>query len=311
VGEGEIGRRSKTPARPDPFASPPPDRRRTRYDEEIAERRNEDGPTRGEVVGALAAALGFLVVLGGLAVVYAMQGPTPAMRMVAAGNAPASVVQPPPNLPGVQVKDNELLKGWGEVTDADGDCQVKRNQDKVTIAIPGRLHDLSGTRKNAPRVLQEVEGDFTIQVKVTGDFDPGRTPAVGAAVAFHGAGLLIWESESNYVRLERNLWYTPAGQAVQFPPLLEYWQNNRAAFNLRATPNPFFQGRSTHLKLERHGQQIQAFVGHDGATWLAVTPIATTLARKVKVGIAAVNTSHKAFTVEFEGVRVTAGTGKK
>ncbi len=212
-----------------------------------------------------------------------------------------------------QVKDGRALVGWGAIVDPDGDCQIKGDKKKVTITVPGTPHDLSGNfiNKNAPRVLQEIEGDFTVQVKVTGDFDPGNKPAVEGTIAFNGAGLLIWKNENNYLRLERNLWYTPDGIEAQFPPLLEYWKDNDPAFFMPGATKQFFEGRSTHLRLKRRGAKVTAFVSHDGKTWLDGKTLDTDFPKKVKVGIDAINTSSRPFTVHFEELRVTLGDSKR
>src|SRR5262249_23997151 len=67
-----------------------------------------------------------------------------------------------------------VIEGWGSVVDPDGDCTVKGEQGKLTMTVPNKLHNLNpAIASNAPRVLQEVAGDFTAFVKVTGEFKPG------------------------------------------------------------------------------------------------------------------------------------------
>jgi Zn-dependent protease with chaperone function len=366
LGDDEIVRGSKTKDDNDPFASKPLGR--SRSDDEIAERTVNDGPGAEQLVGAFAAALIFLVLLGTLTFVFWTRGPAPAPQAASApatqvsGKAPPPPVrqprrqagpvnrpvrkpaEPPPAKPNrppvednppapvrepagqppakpnpppvvaggadVRGKDCESLPAWGQVIDPDGDCRIQKDGDKVTMTVPGRPHDLSARRKNAPRILREMEGDFTVRVKVTGEFDPGTDPAAAGTVSFHGAGLLVWDNADNFLRLERNQWYTPQGQAMQYPPLLEYWKDNRAAFHLDPTQEPYFKGRSTHLKLERRGRVIQAFVSHDGVRWLPVRTLATAFPGNVRVGVAAVNTSRRPFTVEFEDFVVRAGTGR-
>ena len=68
----------------------------------------------------------------------------------------------PVKKPDVPVKKKESPGGWGEATDPEGDCQMKQTKDKVIITVPGSAHDLSGTKKNAPRMLQE-SADFLVR----------------------------------------------------------------------------------------------------------------------------------------------------
>ena len=74
-----------------------------------------------------------------------------------------------------QQAGDRKLEGWGKVVDPDGDCKFDAARGSLSIAIPGTHHNLNpAVRQNAPRVLQEVEGDFTVQVRVSGDFEPGQ-----------------------------------------------------------------------------------------------------------------------------------------
>src|SRR5437773_544626 len=94
----------------------------------------------------------------------------------------------------------QTIEGWGAVTDPAGDCTVKHDKQKLTVKVLGGTHDLNqdiGGMK-APRVLQAVEGDFTAQVKVTGEFEPGEKSAARNTRPFNSAGLLLWHDEKNY-----------------------------------------------------------------------------------------------------------------
>src|SRR5438309_1058286 len=72
-------------------------------------------------------------------------------------------------------KKPKEIKGWGKVTDPDGDCTFKEDKGKLTITVPAGFHGLHPKRAmNAPRVLREVEGDFTATVKVTCALKPGK-----------------------------------------------------------------------------------------------------------------------------------------
>src|SRR5258707_763187 len=66
------------------------------------------------------------------------------------------------------------IKGWGDVIDPDKDCQVRLDDGKVIVKVPGSAHDFAGElqRWNAPRVLSEVKGDFILDVQVSGEFKP-------------------------------------------------------------------------------------------------------------------------------------------
>ena len=200
------------------------------------------------------------------------------------------------------------IKGWGDVIDTAGDCSVKGDERWLTIEVPGGTHDLNpslgGT--DAPRVLKEVEGDFVVQVKVTGDFKPGEESASPDTSPFNGAGLLIWQNSRNFIRLERNAWWVrDAGAYACYPPLFEYHKDGQLQdTNPDGARDDFFKGRSTWLKLERREGKLSASYSHDGKEWTEVKQIDVELPRKVQVGVAAVNTSKKPLVVVFEELSV-------
>ena len=203
------------------------------------------------------------------------------------------------------------IPGWGEVTDPDGDCVVKADGGIITITVPGTVHTLSNfdTKKSAPRVMREVVGDFTVQVKVTGQFDPGGEAAEGVAArgrsSYNGAGILLWDSGNNYIRLERNAWVLDGGRRHSYSPLFEYWKDNKNTTPSAGRQKSFFKGECTYLRMTRHGDNIRAAVSNDGVEWIETDSITTQFPNKVKVGVAALNSSKKPFTVEFSEFKLT------
>jgi regulation of enolase protein 1 (concanavalin A-like superfamily) len=202
---------------------------------------------------------------------------------------------------------------WGKVTDPDGDCRVKAEKGKLTITVPAKTHDLNplnGT--NAPRVLRQVQGDFTATVKVTGDFKPGNVSTNPNGAPFNGAGLLLWQDANNFLRLERNNWWHPnLNKYICYPPLIEYYKDgNYQSTNPEATAETFFKGNITFLRLERKGNKVTASYSHDGKQWTAVKEISVTLPQTLHVGVSAVNTANQPFTVVFEEFQVTGAGGR-
>lgn len=192
------------------------------------------------------------------------------------------------------------IEGWGQLTDPDGDCVIEATKSRLTIKVPGTRHNLAGVTggTNAPRVLRPVDGNFTAEVIVSGDFKPTD---IGG---FNGAGLLLWGDEQNYVRLERNVWLGQLGEPWNLAPLFEYWKNGKRVDPELGISTPFFKGRSTHLRLIRRDNQLECAVSHDGLDWIPGKIIPIDFPRKLQLGIAAVNTSRDPFTVDFQALEV-------
>jgi regulation of enolase protein 1 (concanavalin A-like superfamily) len=206
-------------------------------------------------------------------------------------------------------KKPQIIKGWGKVSDLDGDCTIKSEKGKVSITVPDKNHNLNPRAgMNAPRILQEIEGDFTVQVQVSGDFKPTDRSTLEGGRSFNGAGLLLWQDEKNYLRLERNSYRIPEQNlSVCYPPLLELYSDGQY---MDTNPDPeldtFFKGRSTYLRLERQGDKVRASLSEDGKKWSFVKELHVDFPKKLRVGVAAINTSAEPFKVEFDELKITS-----
>ena len=160
---------------------------------------------------------------------------------------------------------------WGKVTDPDGDCKLTFEGGKLDCSIPGKDHALSIEvhRMSAPRVLQEVTGDFTVQVKVSGDYPQKVTSAVPDFAPWQGAGLLLWWDEANYVRFERAQLLLQ-GRSFDYAGF-EVRKDSQVLEYANADSHPV-EGKFTYLKLERHGDKVTGSFSADGTDWTPLLP---------------------------------------
>lgn len=207
---------------------------------------------------------------------------------------------------GVMSADDKTFlesRGWGKPVDPDNDCTMTEEKGTLTITVPGSLHDLfpgqrdPKKRNNAPRVLQAVKGDFTATVKVTADWKPGA-PLPGANThPYNGAGLLVWDSDTQFIRFERNVWVGKDGAWSYTTPL--QYTDGRQVNTAKQTKDEFFKGRSTWMKVERLGAKFVFSISHDGDKWQETATLTAKLPETVRVGVEAVNSSSGAFAVQF------------
>ena len=196
-----------------------------------------------------------------------------------------------------QEKKGATLERWGQVLDPDGDCKVRMDGGRVTIEVPPKLHDLSAEMGtvNAPRVLREVEGDFIAEVTVAGAVTPGGRPTRPRSLPFHGAGLLLWQDEKNFIRLERAA-ILRDGRPM---PYANFEQRKGGAL---ADGGPkALEDKPLHLRLERRGSRVIGSVSFDGVRWTALKELTADLPKAVKVGVAALNSAGTPFRAELEG----------
>jgi hypothetical protein len=167
--------------------------------------------------------------------------------------------------------DGNSISNWGVVIDPAGDCNIQTEGEKLVITIPGgSVHTLSDfeSTKRAPRVLQVVAGDFDVQVKVVSDFEPGTEAAEGVRErgrnSFNGAGLLVWDDENNFIRVERNIWVSSSGESFGYVPLLEHWRHNRIAFGSGGKRDNSGNSECTFLRMRRQGNRFDVAVSSNG-----------------------------------------------
>ncbi|REJ64615.1 MAG: DUF1349 domain-containing protein [Planctomycetota bacterium] len=200
-------------------------------------------------------------------------------------------------------KDGEQIRGWGRVIDPDDDCRVEAADGKLTITVPQTRQDIwygaseEKERFGAPRVMQTISGDFVITVKVSADWTAG----LGADKAgYNGAGLLIWDSPKQYLRLERNRYVNPkySPRPLSFNAPLYDLNEHRTYFN--ATFDDFFEGPSSYLRMIRRGQKIVTLTSPDGKTWISMGTLDTEFPDVVQVGVDVVSSTEVPLEVTFE-----------
>lgn len=190
------------------------------------------------------------------------------------------------------------IEGWGKFIDPLQDGNSKLENGTLALTAPGPVHDLSIElgKMNAPRVLQELAGDFTIVVRVDGEFAPGGQ-TIKVRTPYHGAGILVGSDEKNYVRLER----ATLSRGGQYRHYTNY--EVRLAGRLQrfgqVVDAPLKPGVSTWLKLERRGNGFRGFVKQEGTDWKELPGINVAYPDKLQVGVATVNASTKSLTALF------------
>ena len=195
---------------------------------------------------------------------------------------------------------------WGTPIDPDGDCkfEIDKTGNEIKIAIPGTPHVLSAElgRRNAPRLLRPVRGDFDVVVSVTGVSRPSGRATMKEYAPYHGAGILLWQDEGNYVRLEI------AADVHRGKPRSYANFELRKAGSLAVSRGLEIKDGSTRLRLERRGSEVRAAFGPDGVRWTWFAPLAVDFDDGLRVGIVAINSATKPLNVGL-GMFSIAGKG--
>ncbi len=194
-----------------------------------------------------------------------------------------------------------LISGIGAITNPSGDCQIAGSVTRLTMTIPAGEHllDIELDKMTAPRVLQEVTGDFTAQVTVSGSYPLNTSTNLADHRPFQGAGLLLFVSPQSYIRLER--------AQVNFKEGDETKHASYASWELRLESKPLrmggaagLTGKSTTLRLSRIGNSVHGAISEDGTTWQELDPFTLKLPEKVQIGIVGVQDTTSGFEATFE-----------
>lgn len=119
----------------------------------------------------------------------------------------------------------------------------------------GPNHDLwwgddgRGGNMDAPRMLQEISGDFALEIHVTST-ERGKE---------HG-GILVWKNQNRFVRLDKTSILHAFGGDVRFEAHIgrRYIAVGRGQMGRSMT---------NYLRLERIGHEFQAYCSTDGQNW--------------------------------------------
>lgn len=203
--------------------------------------------------------------------------------------------------------------GWDKPVDPNRDCKFVYQGRSVTIELPGTDHDFAPKRKrfNAPRILRDVEGDFVMQVRVSGLFHPSDTSSVQGEDPSVAAGLLMIPAEDNCIRLEYGA-YRRKGERRICPAFRMHGErilNAEMDWQVPWKPAPSAEKEPhIYLSLERQGRFIYEAFSPDGKRWIYyIRAELKDTPSKVKVGLAAYSTSTEPFKPRFDNFNLELG----
>lgn len=200
------------------------------------------------------------------------------------------------------------IPGVGSVINPSGDSKITGDASSLTIAIPAGDHTLDRERSNmtAPRVLQEVSGDFTAEVTISGDYPQNTTTEVSGRRPFQGAGILMMASPETYIRLERaQVKITDENNIQHFT--YPSWEVRYEGKQLRwgSGNDGALTSPASKLRLTRTGNKFVAAISEDGTTWRELDPIIIKAPETVQIGMAASHNTTTPFVAGFANYVLT------
>ena len=183
------------------------------------------------------------------------------------------------------------VTGWNRPVDALGDCRFDKEDDKLTITVPGAGHGFPGQveRLSAPHLLRDVEGDFSVEVRVGGRFEH-KNPQNGQLR--RGAGLLLSDGD----------------KLVRFGRVVD--ENNVMVLGVFCPPmsgstgDPSTVQNPTYLRIERRNNVLTLKHSTDRQKW--TNPFEghpawnVPFAKKIQVGVFAESMAPGSFAPAFD-----------
>jgi regulation of enolase protein 1 (concanavalin A-like superfamily) len=205
----------------------------------------------------------------------------------------------------------DVIKGWGKKEDPAGGTTIELQGTTLVMTTPDIYVDNYPPGKvNAPRVLQEVSGDFTVEVKVT-HLDPSKTDSVLKSLgsfptAYHAGTLLVRTNEKNFIRFEKGSKNTRGMHATTCE--LQVWENGKRMYYVPED----IEDTVVSLRMERRGDLLlSSFSKDDGKTWKELPQYKLgTLKGAVGVGVSLTNNTAPGCTVKFQDFKLGKGEGR-
>ncbi|TWT91976.1 DUF1349 domain-containing protein [Stieleria varia] len=197
-----------------------------------------------------------------------------------------------------------LIEGWGQTIDPDGDSQVHLDGQCLTIGFGPGPHalDAEGGRMNSPRVLQDLAGDFSIEVTVDGDLPLPVLDGV-KTVAYISGGLFLIQDDKNYIRFERAS-FTRNGTVWHYANFEQRIDAKRTRMGLFAD-FPLQPNIPVELRLEVKGESVRALVRHVGDDWHELGIARMRNRDRLLAGVSGVKTDPGRAEVKFRDLNVS------
>ena len=147
-----------------------------------------------------------------------------------------------------EFSSSPLSPGWTWVDPLDDSgYSLEENPGYLRISVPDGHHDLDPPwYLDAPRILQSINGNFNVEIKVR----------VNPTVLFQSAGLLVWFDQDNFVWIGRSTYnrigdrFVRDGEVLESPP------------EIRGITQT-----TVYFRITREGNTISNYYSLDNSNW--------------------------------------------
>jgi hypothetical protein len=222
------------------------------------------------------------------------------------------VAAPPPK----DSATTKILRLFGEVIDPDKDCTISLDGERLRMSIPGTTHGIhfDGSNNNAPRVLQDVTGDFVVKVKVVKTALPADYGPEGLA----GAGLIVTDADQAATFQRFHTIASTSGGGSNRVECYRFSSSftdppsamKAGVFSMGGHLPSGAADKPVYLKVTRTGSTVSTATSADGTAWVSDSKHTLKLSRTVRVGVFANHSGKKPYEAEFESFTVSTPSQK-
>ncbi len=195
-----------------------------------------------------------------------------------------------PHPGGEPTPDGTALGEWGTVENPVGAGIFKVEGGTLTIDVQPKVEADYNMQSHmtAPRVVSEVEGDFTLEATIAPT--PRKKWQSGDLIITGGPDFYLRVGVGNDGRLLFHNWYAESG-----------WPGS--IHNLEARRD---MTKPLRIRLQRRGWMLTIAHRQEGGEWVEFYPISlATWPAKIRAGVVALNTSDEPFTAQFSDFLLT------
>lgn len=163
-------------------------------------------------------------------------------------------------------------KWFDPVGDANFDLNAQPSF--IRISTPSNNDIAPFSNYDAPRLVRQVSGNFDIKTLVR--FDPQND--------YQGAGILIWQDDDNFLRVERAYGGFNGGQSG-----IRFDKEVNGSYGTVSGPESHpTVAKEVELRVKREGDQFTAYWRERGDSWQEIGTTSLQFTSKIDVGLAVV-----------------------
>ena len=195
-----------------------------------------------------------------------------------------------------------VLAAWGEYIDPLGGGRVRVEGEALELTAAGILADYwqDVGKRTSPRIMREVEGDFTAEVTVQPAFNLSKPWNDNRDSIFQSAGLLVDAGAPRTIRWEHAVSKTADNHELRD----ETMRSGRSTV-LQHASDKWNRAKPVRLRIARHGDLFTTAWQQEDGAWVE-TPAQRNLGwpRKVRLGVFLVNNCTRPLSARFSNLKI-------